>query len=58
MVGGGVRIYQSFDGGMVTDSMPIIQLALSIAKLNITTTDMSIANIPIVLLNQAIESWD
>lgn len=51
-------IYQSFDGDMVTDSMSIIQLALSIAKLDINTTDMSIANIPIVLLNQAIESWD
>lgn len=51
-------IYQSFDGDMVTDSILFIQLALSIAKLNITTTDMSIANIPIVLLNQAIESWD
>ena len=51
-------IYQSFDGDMVTDSMSIIQLALSIAKLDINTTDMSIANIPIVLLNQTIESWD
>lgn len=51
-------IYQSFDDGMLADSMSIIQLVLHITKLNITTSDMGIAGVPMVLLNQAIDLWD
>lgn len=48
-------IYQTFDDSMVVNSISMIKLVLYIAKLKITTSDMSIAGIPMALLNQAID---